>query len=547
MIANDQIVDKQTIKTGIRNLELINEPDSIGQSFYFKVNGVPVFMKGSNYIPMDNFITKITPARTRKLLIDAAKVNMNMIRVWGGGIYPDDDFYDDCDSLGLLVWQDFMFAGSMYPFDDQFINNVEKETSEQIQRLRSHPSLALWCGNNEVSEAFHNWGWQKSLQWSAKDSIKIWHGYQLLFEKILPDLVKINDSGRPYWPSSPSIGWGRKESMTQGDSHYWGVWWGEEPFTNYEEKVGRFMSEFGFQSMPEMTSIRKFANADPLQLEDSLIQAHQKHNRGKYLIDKYMEQQFPVPEKLDDYVYVSQLVQAAGMTKAIEAHRRAMPRCMGSLYWQLNDSWPAISWSSIDYYGNWKVLHYQLKKAFAPVLISFEKKEGFVNIFIVNDLRNEVHGKLELKLSTFSGEILDSVTQEIVVRPASSEVFISWPEYKKFDVTKCYIQVQLLVNEQVTAENIFYFVDEKYLSLSNEQPKIEVAQVRDFMMLTLSSTALVKDLRLQSNDPDGFFESNFVDLTPDSKRTIVFKPSGNVELKNLIFTYNSLNGMMHSD
>jgi len=548
MIQNDEEIDKQRVKTGLRNIKLIQKTDSIGTSFYFEVNGKPVFMKGTNYVPQDNFVTTITPARTRKLLADAAAVHMNMIRVWGGGIYPDDEFYQVCDSLGLLVWQDFMFAGTMYPFDSAFIANVETEAREQIQRISSHPSLALWCGNNEVSEAFHNWGWQKSLKWTANDSIRIWKGYQQLFEDLLPNLVNKYDSGRPYWPSSPSVGWGRAESMTRGDSHYWGVWWGEQAFSKYEEKVGRFMSEYGFQSMPDMSTISKFTNTVELTLQDTLLQSHQKHKRGKYLIDKYMADEFPVPEKLEDYVYMSQLVQASGMVHAIEAHRRAMPYCMGTLYWQLNDSWPAISWSSIDYYGNRKALHYRLNEAFAPVLISFEPDKDSVNIFVVSDLWRDIDCKMIVKLSTFSGEILDSVGQNIRVRSTSSHKVFAWPthfNHSGFDVKNCLIHIDIIENEVHIADKNYYFVEEKDLALSKEKPKIDTDKAGDIIILTLSSDSLVKDVFLQSNDTEGFFRENYFDLIPGTRRKISFKPSGKIAAEDLIFKATTLNDIVN--
>ncbi|NOU47572.1 MAG: glycoside hydrolase family 2 protein [Bacteroidales bacterium] len=548
MIQDDEEIDKQRVKTGLRSIKLIQKPDSIGTSFYFEVNGKPVFMKGTNYVPQDNFVTTITPARTRKLLADAAAVHMNMIRVWGGGIYPDDDFYQVCDSLGLLVWQDFMFAGTMYPFDSAFIANVEVEAREQIQRISSHPSLALWCGNNEVSEAFHNWGWQKSLKWTANDSIRIWKGYQQIFEDLLPNLVNEYDSGRPYWPSSPSVGWGRAESMTRGDSHYWGVWWGEQAFSKYEEKVGRFMSEYGFQSMPEMSTISKFTNPVKLTLHDTLLQSHQKHKRGKYLIDKYMADEFPVPEKLEDYVYMSQLVQASGMVRAIEAHRRAMPYCMGTLYWQLNDSWPAISWSSIDYYGNRKALHYHLNEVFAPVLISFEPDHDSVNIVVVSDLWRDIDCKMIVKLSTFSGEVLDSVGQNIRIRSTSSHKVLAWPthfNHSRFDEKNCIIRVELIENEMVIADKNYYFVEEKDLNLSKEKPKIDTEKAGDSIILTLSSGSLIKDVFLQSNDTEGFFRENYFDLIPGTRRKISFKPSGKIAAGDLIFKTTTLNDIVN--
>ena len=256
---DDRVLDTKKFKTGIRTFEMVDEPDSIGRAFYFKVNGVPMYAKGANYVPEEMIETWINADNTLKLLQMAKNAHFNMLRVWGGGIYPSDDFFNICDSLGILVWQDFMYAGSMYPFDETFLENARIEAEEQVRRLASHPSLALWCGGNEISEGYYNWGWQQSLGWSEEDDQAIKEGYNQLFKYILPWSVEIYDGSRPYWPSSPSKGWGRPESLTEGDVHYWGVWWGELPYEVYREKVGRFNSEYGYQSYPDYQTLQKIA------------------------------------------------------------------------------------------------------------------------------------------------------------------------------------------------------------------------------------------------------------------------------------------------
>lgn len=308
------------------------------------------------------------------------------------------------------------------------------------------------------------------------------------------------------------------------------------------------MSEYGFQSMPEMSTILKFTNPVNLTLHDTLLQSHQKHKRGKYLIDKYMADEFPVTENLEDYVYMSQLVQTSGIVRAIEAHRRAMPYCMGTLYWQLNDSWPAISWSSIDYYGNRKALHYCLNEAFAPVLISFEQDHDSVNVFIVSDLWRDIDCKMIVKLSTFSGEILDSVGQNIRVRSTSSHKVLTWPthfNHSKFDIKNCFIRIELIENEEVIANKNYYFVAEKDLDISKLNPKIETEKAGDIIKLTLSSDSLLKDVFLQSNDTDGVFQENYFDLIPGKRRKISFKPSGKIADVDLIFKTTSLNDIVN--
>ena len=257
-----KILDAKKIRTGIKTFEMVDEPDQYGRAFYFKVNGVPMYAKGANYVPEEMIETWIHPDNTLKLLHMAQEAHFNMLRVWGGGLYPADDFFKICDSLGILVWEDFMYAGTMYPYDEAFLENAKMEALEQVKRLASHPSLALWCGGNEISEGYYNWGWQQSLGWSEEEDQAIKAGYDRLFETLLPLVVDTYDGTRPYWPSSPSKGWGRPESLTQGDVHYWGVWWGEQPYEVYRDKVGRFNSEYGYQSYPDYTTLQKIAQGD---------------------------------------------------------------------------------------------------------------------------------------------------------------------------------------------------------------------------------------------------------------------------------------------
>ncbi|MFA5417185.1 MAG: glycoside hydrolase family 2 TIM barrel-domain containing protein [Bacteroidales bacterium] len=300
IVLNDDIKEAVHIKTGLRRVELIQTPDKPGAGFQFNINGKPLYIKGANMIPEDNFLTRVTRGRTRDLLNMAKQSNINMLRVWGGGVYGSDDFYDLCDSLGILVWQDFMFAGTVYPGDSAFVENVRQEARQQVIRLRNHPSLALWCGNNEVDEAWHNWGWQKSLGYSKSDSTKLWNDYLHLFEGMLPQIVDEYNPGMLYVPSSPATGWGREEAYRHGDVHYWGVWWGEEPFESFNAKVGRFVSEYGFQGMPDPKTIASFTWPEDRNPDSEVMAVHQKHARGKELIHSYMEQNYRVPENFEE-------------------------------------------------------------------------------------------------------------------------------------------------------------------------------------------------------------------------------------------------------
>lgn len=548
LIDGNKPLDQKQLKTGFRQLELVTTPDSVGESFYFKVNGKAFFVKGANYIPEDNFLNRASRSKTRNLLADAAAVHMNMIRVWGGGVYPEDYFYELADSLGLLVWQDFMFACTMYPFDDDFLANVEQEVTQQIKRLRKHPSLALWCGNNEVDEGFHNWGWQQSLGWTEADSAAIWQGYLDLFEDMIPALVQQYDSMRPYWPSSPSTGWGRPESLLQGDVHYWGVWWGEEPFEVYEEKVGRFHSEYGFQAMPHLATIEAFTNHEDRALGSDVMESHQKHPRGTRLIDDYMRRDFPVPVQFDDYVYVSQLVQAYGIGKAIEAHRRAMPVCMGTLYWQLNDCWPVTSWSSVDYYGRWKALHYLLKNSFAPLLLSTKTVGDSLELYLVNDKPTAFNGRLEMDIISFDGDVLFAITEPLKIEKESS-VIVKKLSLKALlqgvDPRGSVFRVRFAQGLQVLTEKLHYFDAPARLELPRAEVNLRVSPKGNALELTLRSNVLVKNLMLSSNDADGFFEDNFFDMQPGSQRRISFKPSGKRPISQINFEMVSLNDVMH--
>ena len=458
---DNRVLDSKKFKSGIRTFEMVDEPDSIGRAFYFKVNGVPMYAKGANYVPEEMIETWINADNTLKLLQMAKDAHFNMLRVWGGGIYPSDDFFNICDSLGILVWQDFMYAGTMYPYDEDFIyKNVRIEAEEQVKRLASHPSLALWCGGNEISEGYYNWGWQKSLNWSEEDDQAIKAGYDQLFETILPEAVTLYDGTRPYWPSSPSKGWGRPESLTEGDVHYWGVWWGELPYEIYREKVGRFNSEYGYQSYPDYQTLLKIAQGEELGKDAEVVAAHQKHARGTRQIDDFIKRYYPdaQPKDFEEYVHLSQLSQAYGMEIAIEAHRTAKPYNMGTLYWQLNDAWPVTSWSSIDYYGNPKVFHERLKTLYAPVLLSLDKKD--YGVFVTSDLMRDIDGTLSVAVCDLEGqqlfeqkvkvEMKANENRKYVVEGLSGCLF-------KLDLQKVYVKLQLTEGEVVTAERKCYF------------------------------------------------------------------------------------------
>lgn len=355
------------------NVTLRQEQDSIGQSFVFYKDGKPVFAKGANWIPCHSFpiLTPALKERYRYLLVSAKEAHFNMLRVWGGGIYEHDYFYDLCDSLGIMVWQDFNFSCALYPSDSAFLSNVRAEAEQQVRRIARHPCVVVWCGNNEVKNGWEDWGWQGQFQWTPEQVEALRHGIDTLFgeQGVLAQAVRACDPlQRCYIASSPLYGWGHPECVTHGDSHYWGVWWGELPFEVYKEKTGRFMSEYGFQSYPEWSTVCRFCPEDQRTIDSPTMRGHQKHARGVQIIDKAMRQYYGFDSQslsLEDYCYVSQLLQAWGTGYGILHHLLAQPHCMGTLYWQLNDCWPVASWSSIDFYGNWKAMHYRAKDLFS--------------------------------------------------------------------------------------------------------------------------------------------------------------------------------------
>lgn len=356
---------EQNTQINYSPVKLIQEKDSIGQSFYFTVNGKPTFMKGANWIPADVFLPRVSREKYLNLLLAAKEANINMLRVWGGGIYESDDFYSICDSLGIYIWQDLMFAGAMYPFDDSiFLDNVKNELRDNILRLRKYKCIVLWCGNNEINEAWNNWGWQKQFNISNQDSIKMIHEYSNFFNNVIPEMLAELDSGRDYIASSPLYGWGRKESMTHGDSHYWGLWWGMQPLHVMKEKIPRFMSEYGMQSMPSLATINEYAKQEDFYLESEVMKAHQKFPRGYQPIIDYLKVENLPNSTFELFVTSSQELQSRAMKISIESQLNSKGRCMGSLFWQFNDCWPVCSWSVVDYYGRKKKAYYTIKKGF---------------------------------------------------------------------------------------------------------------------------------------------------------------------------------------
>ena len=539
------LLDEKTVRIGFRTIELVLDKDEKGETFFFRLNGKPIFIKGANYIPQHFFQELVRQSDNNQTIENAINANMNMLRVWGGGIYETDDFYNLCDEKGLLVWQDFMYACAMYPADKKFLENAQIEAVEQVKRLRNHPSLALWCGNNEINEAWHNWGWQPRFNPDQKEII--WGGYKALFTQILPDAVKDFAPNTPYWESSPRFGRYNNKSYTEGDNHDWFVWHDEKPFEHFEERVPRFMSEYGFQSFPEWKTIENFTDSTERTLESKVMLLHQKHPKGNQLIKKYMEKNFRIPKNFKDFVYVSQLLQADGIGRAIEAQRRAKPYCMGTLYWQMNDVYPVASWSSIDNFGRWKALHFRAKEAYANVLISPRIAKDTLRIHVVSDKLDTLKGDFALEIKDLAGKLVFSDHKAIIVNPDSSAEFYNVPIKKALangaNPKDVFVLCTFTPEGKTPVRRISYLANIKDLNLIKTPIFKEIAAAEGGFFITLKASNLIKNVLL-SSDTEGVFADNYFDILPNESTTIFYKTKATVdavlrglEIRSLVDTY----------
>jgi len=518
------VIAEKQVKTGLRSIKLIREKDAEGTSFYFNVNDKAIFAKGANYIPNDNFVTRVSTDKYKHVLQSAVDANMNMLRIWGGGIYEYDVFYDLCDSLGIMVWQDFMFACSMFPGNDAFLENVKHEAIDNVKRLRNHPSIALWCGNNEIEAAWPEakdnpgWGWKK--RYTPEQQNEIWHSYDTIFYSILPEVVKQYNHTIAYWPSSPLTDFKTPASHenTSGDMHYWGVWHGLEKFDRFNQVIPRFMSEFGFQSFPDFQSVKKYTNSDDWNIESEVMASHQRSGIGNLRIKEYMSWDYHVPSNFEQFLYVGQVLQAEGMRIGMEAHRRNKPYCMGTLYWQLNDCWPVASWSGMDYYGKWKALHYFTKKAFAPYLISIVEMDNNIEVWTISDKFKNTDAILKLSLIDFKGNVLFEEEKNISIKENASllaKKLATSSLLKKGDKANMVLKAELISNGEKLASNCYYFEKTKDLKLENAKPVI----IKTNEGISITSTRLIKNLYLYTEN-NTEFSDNYFDVIPGMKYTI---------------------------
>jgi len=521
LLINGKSIDETTTRTGVRSLELRQQRDESGKSFTFVINGVPVFAKGGNWIPADSFPTRISKDKYRQLLESVRDTNMNMLRVWGGGIYERNDFYELCDEMGILVWQDFMFGCSLYPGDQAFLDNVRQEASDNVKRLRNHPSIVIWVGNNEIESGWFHWGWKEQLP------AKLWDDYLKIFYGVLPEVCASLDPSRPYWPSSPSSKLeDDPESQKMGDLHYWQVWHASLPFSEYEKQFPRFMSEYGFQSFPQLETVNTYTVPADHDIKSPVMMAHQRHPRGNQLIREYMLREYPEPKDFESFLYVSQVLQAEGIKIGAEHLRRIMPHNMGSLFWQINDCWPVASWSSIDYTGRWKALQYYARRFYSEILVSPHEENGNLNVFVVSDRLQPAAAQLNLSLLDFEGNKLWSQQKDIEVAPLNSRAYLTVPLNTLLagkDAKGVFLFTEVLVGGKQVSSNEHFFQPYKNLSLPRPQIKTDVLPARGGFKVTLFADKFARAVYLSAPNYTGFFADNYFDLIPGQKVEVEFR------------------------
>jgi beta-mannosidase len=540
LYVNAYLVDSISTRTGIRTIELLQEDDNDGRGFYFKVNGLPVFMKGANYVPQSNFPSSVSNADYIRLINDAASVGMNMLRVWGGGIYEQDIFYNLCDEKGILVWQDFMFAGSMYPGDSTFNKSVKKEVIYQIERLRNHPSIALWCGNNEVEVAWKNWGWQKKFNINSSDSIAIYENYKNLFEKFIPKIIEQQDAGRSYISSSPESNWGKKVNFNYGNMHYWGVWHGEEAIDSFRVNVPRFMTEYGMQSYPSFQSLKKNSKDERITLSSDFIKNRQRSYKGNGLLVKYVEDYFGKPGNVEDLCYLSQLNQREAMRISIESHRKDARFCMGSLYWQMNDVWDGASWSTIEHSGKWKAAHYELKRLYAQNILIAETLNDTSRMYFQSENTNGQKGKLMIRVLDMKGRAIVNYSRSISAGYLVAENVFELPLKSLkggFNKEEFFINAFIEEDEKIIAFNNHFFVKPANLHLLKPDITYTVTPNDSGATILISSNVVTLGVMLEFENENGFFSDNYFDLLPGVEKKIIY--TGKISEKLSVVTLNA--------
>lgn len=544
LFVDDKEVDTKQSKLGIRSLKIIQKPDSLGKSFYVEINGVPIFMKGANYIPGDNLIPRVDTAKYQRVINEALAANMNILRIWGGAIYETDYFYELCLEKGIMLYQDFMFACSMYPGDQSMIENITLEAEEQVKRLRNYPNIILWAGNNEILNGWHEWDFQNRFGYNDQQKDTLWSYYKEIFYNVLPEVVEKYDPEKLYWSCSPQSAPGKLQNPFSGDQHFWSVWFGEKPFSAYEEQPGRFISEYGFQSYPSINTLKKISQTKDLEWDSELLLKRQrspmewlgKGINGNHMINRYMIKEFKKPKDFESYVYISQLLHAQALKTASEAHRRNKPYTMGTLYWQINDCWPTISWSTIDYYGNWKAGHYQIKDSYKDLLVSLTEEEGQLNTYVVSDRLINTSAMLKITVFDFEGNATYNDSIQLNIPANSSKIYSEHTisELLKDKVKEeVYIYVSLEENQTKVAENYYFFVPHKSLLLPKPKVKTKITGEDNWFTVSVSTDKFAKNIYIYFDGYDANMSDNFFDLKAGTEKSIRFKSTESVTVEDL--------------
>ena len=517
------VEDCKEYKLGLRTVELLREPDAWGESFTFVVNGVKVFMKGSDWIPADSFPTRLSDAHYEHLIRSAAQSHQNMLRIWGGGFYEDERFYDLCDRYGILLWHDFMFACYVYPHDEaEFIENLRLEVDYNVKRLRHRTCLALWCGNNEMEQGWADWGWGK-----RQDELFVIEkaAYEKFFYHTLPEWVSGLDTDHPYWPSSASSNTPMENpnSQERGDMHYWDVWHGRKPFTAYRSTYPRFMSEFGFQSLPPLETVKTYADPKDWNMTSYIMEHHQRSGSGNGLMIGQMTDTFRMPKDFAMLTYLSMLLQAEGIRYGVEHWRRNKERVSGILYWQLNDCWPVASWASLDYYGRWKALHYAAKRFFAPVLLSIEDVGTVMNVHVTSDVNAPWSGRVRWMLATLDGQVLRSGELDAAV-PALADIQAGSLDFSadvQGDLRRKVVFVAELYSgtERISAA-LAAFAPNKHLELAEPGLRVETFKEGKQLRFVVSAQTLARFVELKLEGVDIILSDNYFDVPAGGSVTV---------------------------
>lgn len=540
LITREGIVETKRKRIGLRVLTVVREKDEHGESFAQSVNGMPFFAMGADYVPEDNLLSRITRERTEKLLKHCVTANFNSIRVWGGGYYPDDFFFDLCDELGLVVWQDFMFCCADYILTEEFDREIRSELQDNIRRIRHHASLGLWCGNNEM-ELFQVRGTYEGDRNARKKD------YLCIFEYIIPGILRELDPDTFYWPASPSSGgsFDDPNDPDRGDVHYWEVWHGNKPFTEYRKYLFRYCSEFGFQSFPSMKTIESFTREEDRNIFSRVMEMHQRNEGANGKIMNYLSQNFLYPCNLDTLVYASQLLQAEAIRYGVEHWRRNRGICMGAIYWQLNDIWPVASWASVDYYGRWKALHYYAKRFFAPVMISgaeigettdrvsvvmepspIEKK---VTLCVANETREKIQGLAKMQLRSHTGEVKRE-KEFLVEVDALSSKWLEKEDFADADMLTDYVSFSWEQEGQVISEGTVLFTAPKHFRFLN--PNLRYERNKD--EITVYADAYARSVEIESPDEDFILSDNYFDMNGGVKKVRIMEGNPkNIRLRSV--------------